>query len=489
MLSLGLAWLLAVVFVVSAVGKLRDQAGTRIATAEFGIPPALSRAVSVGLPVVELAVAALLVLPVTARVGGIAAAALLSAFTVAIVRLIARGESPDCHCFGQISSRPVGWATVARNLALLGVAVVTVGLAQPDTTSPEWFSDIVDGRAPTSLLLAGQAVMLVMMCVGGLVLLKRQTSISGELQALRHAIEDSGVEPARPRHSTPDVHVGLPIGAPAPTFSLPGRDGTHVGLGDLAPSGTPAIIVFVSPSCAPCKVLAPQIAQWERVHGDHLTFVLISKGSAAANETKAIEYVGRHFLECETGGTSKRFGVQWTPAAVAVDASGRIASTIRYGEEAIADLSVDMVSGDLPSPGHDHRPTIGGPLPSTEAVPANELHGSEHLVVLWSETCRYCADMIPDFTAVANDSSSTTNLYFVVDDEAQLAAERFGAATAFDADFSLGRALGATGTPAAVLVDADGMLRSQVATGAEAILALLGIEQRVVAPVPIELRT
>ena len=43
---------------------------------------------------------------------------------------------------------------------------------------------------------------------------------------------------------------------------------------------------------------------------------------------------------------------------------------------------------------------------------------------------------------------------------------------ALDADFSVGRAFGAGGTPSAVLVDAEGGLASQVAVGAQPVLAL-----------------
>ena len=43
-----------------------------------------------------------------------------------------------------------------------------------------------------------------------------------------------------------------------------------------------------------------------------------------------------------------------------------------------------------------------------------------------------------------------------------------------DQDFSVGNTFGATGTPMAVLVDAEGKIASEVAVGAPAVLALAG---------------
>jgi hypothetical protein len=35
--------------------------------------------------------------------------ALLVLFIVAIAVTLARGRKPDCHCFGQLHSKPIGW--------------------------------------------------------------------------------------------------------------------------------------------------------------------------------------------------------------------------------------------------------------------------------------------------------------------------------------------------------------------------------------------
>ena len=43
---------------------------------------------------------------------------LLSLFVIAIAANLLLGRRPDCNCFGQIKSTPIGWTTVVRNAVL-----------------------------------------------------------------------------------------------------------------------------------------------------------------------------------------------------------------------------------------------------------------------------------------------------------------------------------------------------------------------------------
>src|SRR4029079_10513856 len=74
------------------------------------------------LPLAELSVAALFLSDTTARWGAAAALALLAIFIGLIARSVIRGEKPNCHCFGQLHSTPVGWTTLARNAGLAAIA-------------------------------------------------------------------------------------------------------------------------------------------------------------------------------------------------------------------------------------------------------------------------------------------------------------------------------------------------------------------------------
>jgi uncharacterized membrane protein YphA (DoxX/SURF4 family) len=114
--------LLAAVFGFAGAAKLSDPRGTRAATIEFGAPASAAPALSVALPVAELATAALLVPAATARVGASAALGFLLAFSVAIYLSLARGRRPDCHCLGQLQGGPVGSGALGRNFVLALVA-------------------------------------------------------------------------------------------------------------------------------------------------------------------------------------------------------------------------------------------------------------------------------------------------------------------------------------------------------------------------------
>ena len=81
--------LLAAVFVVSAVAKFRDRAGSRTAVQEFGVPAPLVPLIAAGLPFAEVACAVLLlVADPGATAGALASTALLGAFTIAIAVIL-----------------------------------------------------------------------------------------------------------------------------------------------------------------------------------------------------------------------------------------------------------------------------------------------------------------------------------------------------------------------------------------------------------------
>src|SRR5436309_15791772 len=103
-LALGARLLLAVVFMTAAVGKFADRPGAQAALEGFGVPRRWSGLSAILLPVAELVTAAALVFHATGRWGAIAAFLLLAAFVAGIARAMARGQAPDCHCFGQIHS-------------------------------------------------------------------------------------------------------------------------------------------------------------------------------------------------------------------------------------------------------------------------------------------------------------------------------------------------------------------------------------------------
>lgn len=91
---------------------------------QFGVPAGLAGLVSVLLPIAELAIAILLVPELTASMAAAGALLLLAVFVAAIGANLARGRRPECNCFGQLHSAPVGTRTIARNLLLAVLAAL-----------------------------------------------------------------------------------------------------------------------------------------------------------------------------------------------------------------------------------------------------------------------------------------------------------------------------------------------------------------------------
>jgi uncharacterized membrane protein YphA (DoxX/SURF4 family) len=108
-----------VVLLIAGAAKVRDPHWPAVAK-RFGAPAWAVPA----LPWVELGLGAALVVQLGGRWPAVAAALLLAAFTVVVVRRVAVGDTVPCACFGVRADRPVGWATVARNGLLLVLAVV-----------------------------------------------------------------------------------------------------------------------------------------------------------------------------------------------------------------------------------------------------------------------------------------------------------------------------------------------------------------------------
>src|SRR4051812_2314012 len=113
---------LALAFGLAGIAKMRDVGSWRDSLSAFHLPPHAAQAAVWAIPIAELAAALLLVFSYTARAGAAAAIAILSIFTVGVGRSLLNGDHPTCHCFGQLSSRPIGVSTLARNAVMLALA-------------------------------------------------------------------------------------------------------------------------------------------------------------------------------------------------------------------------------------------------------------------------------------------------------------------------------------------------------------------------------
>ena len=108
----------AAVLAAAGVAKLKDLEGSREAVRGFGVPAGLAPAAGLALPLVELAAAVGLTVPALAPAGALLATVLFATMSAVLVRLLALGQAPSCHCFGRLRSEPVGRGTLARSLGL-----------------------------------------------------------------------------------------------------------------------------------------------------------------------------------------------------------------------------------------------------------------------------------------------------------------------------------------------------------------------------------
>ncbi len=304
---------LAAVFAVAALGKFADLRASREALERFGVPLGLTGPTSLGLPVTELIVAAGLVVVASAAWSAVAAAALLIAFSVAIVRLLRRGEAPDCHCFGTLSSAPVGRGTLVRNLVLLGLAAF-VAVAGWNHAG-ESVSQLAAELGAVAIVLG---IAIVLHVAFSWQLFRQNGRLLDRLEALEANPRQLGTE-ADSRE--------LARGMPAPSFALPDLDGHLITLEDLLADGGGALLFFTDPGCGHCDPLLPRLAALDA--GPPVA--VISRGSVQANRAKA----GRHgltpILLQNDFEVADAYSVYGMPGAVLVDRAGRIASSAAAG--------------------------------------------------------------------------------------------------------------------------------------------------------------
>lgn len=304
---------LAAVFIVAGVTKLADRSGTRQALADFGVSHRLVGPLQFLLPAAELAAAITLVFPITARWGAAGSLVLLALFVAGLVRALRRGEAPDCHCFGQLHSKPASWTTVARNV-VLAIPAGYVTLAGPGPSLASW----VAGTNATDLWLIVSGVLAILATTTPVLLWR-------ENRKLRSS---GGQAVPAPRQ----------IGALAPRFTLPSTAGPVVSLQDLLADNRACVLTFVHPGCGGCRTLLPELARWHHTIAERLALTVVTPAEAVQAETLAREHVLADVLIDEQSTVFHAYGATAVPSAVLVASDGTVGSAPVAGRVAIESL-------------------------------------------------------------------------------------------------------------------------------------------------------
>jgi protein-disulfide isomerase len=100
--------------------------------------------------------------------------------------------------------------------------------------------------------------------------------------------------------------------------------------------------------------------------------------------------------------------------------------------------------------------------------------GGLTLVLFWNPSCGFCSRMLDDLRAWEASPPDGAPRLLVVSTGTVEANRDMGlqSTVLLDQGFGTGRAFGVEGTPSAVLVSATGLIGSEVAVGAQAVLAL-----------------
>ena len=499
-LLLGARLSLAAVLASAGIAKLADRDGARQALTSFGVPPRWVRPGAVALPIAELAAAVALLPRASAWWAAVGALGLLVLFSAAIGRVLARGERPDCRCFGQLRAKPVGWPTLARNAVFAGIALLVVGLGRHDSGASVvgWLEPL--GPADQVLAAIGAVAVGLLATLTILVawLLVQQRQLVARLEAIEAQLEDRGPAAAEREDARPP-DKGLPVGAPAPPFVLPDVGGTPRSLATLLEARRPLLLVFGSSGCDPCGALAPELVRWQREHAAVLGVVVVSSGTPAENREKLGGLAADRLLLQADSEVADAYAAQWTPGAVLIGRTGRIASAVAYGDQAIRALVTQAVATpDVPIVGPEARGNRGplsivrhgGPPGLGHAAPPlrrpdldgrtldlGDYRGRDTLVVFWQPNCPHCQRLAEDLRRWEVEPPRGAPRLLIVSSGAidENRALGFQSSVVLDEGFQLGEAFGAHGTPSAVLVDAEGRIASTVAVGARDVLALAGL--------------
>jgi peroxiredoxin len=453
--------LLSATFAIASITKIADRHGTRQSLLDFGVPASLVRPLALLLPLAELACAVALLPAASAVWGAAGTLSLLLLFVSAIGVSMARGRRPACHCFGQLHSAPIGWTTLARNglLSAMAALVILRGSENPSPSYIGWFGSLTHFEAAVlSFSLAIAA--LASLWIWSLLHLLRQ---NGRLLLRLEAVEGElglRLSPAPP---------GLPIDTHAPAFRLAALDGSIVTLDSLRHDCDTLLLIFIEPGCGGCDALMPDVARWQEAHAERLSVVLVSRGALETNRAKAAQHALRNFLMQLNDEISRAYHAEGTPTAVLIQ-NGRIASPVAVGADAIHSLVAGAVRTPPLAKG-ELAPELTLPDLNGEAV---DLRGRRHLLLFWNPDCGFCQEMLKDIKEWERDCPEESPQLLVVstgDPEANR-AQGFRARMVLDRNFYAGRLFGATGTPAAVLLDEECRVASAVAVGAEEVLAL-----------------
>ncbi len=238
---------------------------------------------------------------------------------------------------------------------------------------------------------------------------------------------------------------------------------------------------FTDPKCGPCYELLADIGGWARVYGDRLTVATISGGDPTQNRLLAREYgLGTVLLQHEHE-VADLLGLPMIPGAILIAPDGRMTDSTT-GAHRVRELVASALGLVVPPQeakpvetvrvgqkvGELRRPDLDGNM-----IDLGERRAEPTVLLFWSPGCSHCRELLPamrEWDAGPNGP----RMVVVTSGPAGLNREAgLRAPMILDDEGGLKRLFGVRGTPAAVLIDGNGRVASEVARGATMVRALV----------------
>jgi peroxiredoxin len=310
-----------------------------------------------------------------------------------------------------------------------------------------------------------------------------------------------GVASARPRAANPGAQAGprgVGVGEPFDAFALPDLDGRTVSLADFR--GRRVLVVNWDPQCGFCDLAAADLSKLQAdMRRRDVQLMFISRGDVDSNRKLNEE----HGLDCPVlllNGSEqlKPFAEMGTPVAYLLDELGKVARPVATGayevpalaREAVADKDgrKKRLPGERPmSESRVEReglkagtPAPAFSLPDIHGRPTTleEFRGRRVLLVFSDPHCGPCDGLAPELVRLHREHRDNGLAVLMVgrgdaEENRRKAAEHgFEFPVVLQNRWRLSKEYGIFATPVAFLIDEQGVIARNVATGADEVLAL-----------------
>lgn len=315
---LGMA--LAVLFVVSGLGKLRSLDSAQRAFTALRIASDHARAGVTVVSIAELALAVGFVVTAGPWLTATAAAAtvMLAGFLIVVIRAHRLGSTEDCGCFGDHEGTPVGPRLIVRNslLVVIATTLLFASVARPSA-----------GVLATLAETAADPAPLVAMCVCALVAAIAFVAAPRGTATVTAPTPDPVIDAAESRSG-------------GPITLLDPADGARVVDVRRMALGRAQLLLFIRPGCGSCiDVIERAHEASTQVDRVARTSLVVTAAIGSTTTPPAFEARGLPTLVDVGAGAASSLGLSHgRPIGVLVATDGSIVEPVAKGRDEIFEL-------------------------------------------------------------------------------------------------------------------------------------------------------